>query len=758
MRRGFSTTTKFLIVIAVFGSIAAAIWLTRVSGSTQIASTLKLSSGSGGLDNGLVGHWTFDGKDMPQGQVNDVSGNGNHGSQRNIASSTAYVDGAIGQALSFDRVNDNVEVTNNNNLDFGTGDFSAAMWIKANDMTTYTDTTTLVQKGTSPGSTHPWWTIQRSYGGGCRRLLFQISDGSSPSASFDSGGCISYWWSDTGWHHMAITIDRDGSSVMYRDGVAYATGDITSESGSVSNGFRTYIGANKNNGGDGPANSGFFGGALDDVRIYNRALSPDEIKHLYQLGATTKVATTPSQPSTGTGLNAGLVGHWTFDGKDMPQGQVNDVSGNANHGSQVNMSTSTAYTRGRIGQALTFDGTNDFISLGLAESLKFDTGSFSYGGWFWVDEDEDAKPPMGWDAGSTDTYDIRIDNAGAEGFDCNIDFATADANARHNVTVNKNIWYHVLCIFDANTNIVNLYVNGISVAQSSAGTGGRTVNGFGNRRLQVGSNTETFWRGKADDVRIYNRALFSDEIKQLYQLGATTKVSTTPSPSAKPGDLSYGLVGHWTFDGRDMPQGQVSDRSGQGNHGSQDNMATSTSYSRGIIGQALQFDGANDNINVGSASSLDNIFQFGGTLSLWIKPSSCGEGNEGVMVKKSDWDITVCASGGRRLRFYANFSGGSDGEWNSGANSIIFNEWQHVAVVYNSSSSANDPTFYVNGAASATTETITPSGDGPNDAANNFTIGSFNGVQTFSGRVDDVRAYNRTLTSDEIKQLFQMGR
>jgi len=51
-----------------------------------------------------------------------------------------------------------------------------------------------------------------------------------------------------------------------------------------------------------------------------------------------------------------------------------------------------------------------------------------------------------------------------------------------------------------------------------------------------------------DDVRIYNRALSTDEITKLYNQGAATKQASTKTPV----DLQTGLTGHWTFDGPDM--------------------------------------------------------------------------------------------------------------------------------------------------------------------------------------------------------------
>ena len=76
-------------------------------------------------------------------------------------------------------------------------------------------------------------------------------------------------------------------------------------------------------------------------------------------------------------VNQGLVGWWTFDGPDMTGGTVWDRSGQGNHGSAIGMATSTMYAAGKIGQALKFDGVDDFVRVGNQSSLNFDeTKSF----------------------------------------------------------------------------------------------------------------------------------------------------------------------------------------------------------------------------------------------------------------------------------------------------------------------------------------------------------------------------------------------
>src|SRR3989344_4561342 len=69
---------------------------------------------------------------------------------------------------------------------------------------------------------------------------------------------------------------------------------------------------------------------------------------------------TISRPST---LNSGLVGYWTFDGADVTD-KVYDKSGQGNHGYFYGGATTTAKVKGKIGQALKFDGVDDRVNAG----------------------------------------------------------------------------------------------------------------------------------------------------------------------------------------------------------------------------------------------------------------------------------------------------------------------------------------------------------------------------------------------------------
>ena len=86
--------------------------------------------------------------------------------------------------------------------------------------------------------------------------------------------------------------------------------------------------------------------------------------------STTKAPPPTKTPPSTPNLKTGLVGHWTFDGKDMIN-NVADSSGAGNTGyAMVAAATSTQQVAGVLGQALKFDGTTQYVTVSDATSLR----------------------------------------------------------------------------------------------------------------------------------------------------------------------------------------------------------------------------------------------------------------------------------------------------------------------------------------------------------------------------------------------------
>ncbi len=226
---------------------------------------------------------------------------------------------------------------------------------------------------------------------------------------------------------------------------------------------------------------------------------------------------------------------------------------------------------------------------------------------------------------------------------------------------------------------------------------------------------------------------------------AGTTINTTITTND---DLENGLVLHYTFDGPDIDwtsaSAEVRDQSGSGNHGNA--IVMNQSYvSAGRIGQGVKFDGTEiAHIDAGSAASLNNIATK--TIAFWVKSAA------GTMLKKNSWYVDT--DGSNRLVFTQQRA--AYGIWRT-ASGIPQNQWVHLAITYDSSLTSNDPTFYINGVATTAVETNTPSGAIVSDSAGDLYVGGEQFAYSMTGSLDDVRIYNRTLSTREIKRLYELG-
>jgi len=234
--------------------------------------TLNTSSAdlqSSGLANGLVGLWTFDGKDTvwsssTAGTVTDRSGQGNTGTLTNMTQAGSVVMGKMGQALSFNGSNTLVRTISSSGMSATQGSVGAWFRYIANSSTQMV----FVHRGTP---------------GGNDRVYLGVSSEGNLTVGLGNNGGI-----NTGipvssqiWHHAMLTWGS-GSYVVYLDGIAIKTGSYSGLSNIAS---CSTIGAfNDVCSGSPTIGSSPFIGSIDDVRIYNRALSAREVKQLYDMG------------------------------------------------------------------------------------------------------------------------------------------------------------------------------------------------------------------------------------------------------------------------------------------------------------------------------------------------------------------------------------------------------------------------------------------------------------------------------------------
>jgi hypothetical protein len=287
------------------------------------------------------------------------------------------------------------------------------------------------------------------------------------------------------------------------------------------------------------------------------------------------VNSTPNPPA-GTSLKTGLLGWWTFDGKDMSNGAVVDKSGNGNTGTLQNIATSSFYTSGKIGQAFNFDGVDDSVKL---TSDPIGTGAVTISAW--INPESFGGASRGAIIWGNSTR-FRITSIGflieftSNGF-------TTTAQSASGSLRQLSKWYHVVVTRDS-SNQATFYINGVISGTANQASGIPTGSSVGNIGESVSSANR--FDGKIDDVRVYNRVLTTSEITRLYNEG-NNKVNVTPKDN-----LKSGLVGWWTMDGEHITwtsssAATIRDNSGNGLTGTLTSMNISTSTGAGRVGQGV---------------------------------------------------------------------------------------------------------------------------------------------------------------------------
>lgn len=216
-------------------------------------------------------------------------------------------------------------------------------------------------------------------------------------------------------------------------------------------------------------------------------------------------------------------------------------------------------------------------------------------------------------------------------------------------------------------------------------------------------------------------------------------------------------VAHWKLNDN-LATDVVIDETGNNNGtlGDVGGTATTAAHSvDGVINRALSFDGVDDTIVCGSDSSIDNIWDGGGTAVVWMKADSDGEGNVGRILFKINWTLLMNSADTSAAAFVCIWTG-DNGKWSFTINGGVF---EMIAVTYDSDSAANDPIIYVNGESVTISEDSTPTGaNRTSDAAENFYIGNNAGTNaTFDGKLDNVMLFDNILSASEIRKLYHDG-
>lgn len=246
--------------------------------------------------------------------------------------------------------------------------------------------------------------------------------------------------------------------------------------------------------------------------------------HAITAGETAAFYTATFQSST---VISGLVAAYSFN--ENTGTSVTDATG-LGHGGTIAGATWT--TSGKFGNALSFDGVNDWVTIADASDLDLTTG-MTLEAWVFPTATSGVREILIKEGSGVDVYNLYARN-GSGRPEVNTFIGGSNRVAQGTTTLTASTWTHVAGTYDGTT--VRLFINGVQVATRAAG--GAISTSTGALRIGGSSLWGEFFRGRLDEIRIYNRALSAAEITSDMNTGVGATAPDTAPPVRSNGQPS----------------------------------------------------------------------------------------------------------------------------------------------------------------------------------------------------------------------------
>jgi len=806
------------------------------------------------LNTGLVGYWDF--QEGAGNYVYDKSGKGNNGLWYGSGTSH-WADGKIGRAGNFNGTDDYIDTNTGMGID-GMTELSVCAWMYWAPASVTKDAVIVSKWDDSDHGMFMWVDDVGNTSGRTNTISWTIRADSSIRIE----GSTNLVAPQT-WDYYCGTFKGSTFMRLYKNGILDQ--EITS---SVEAAVQAST-ANVRIGRSSYSDPRYFDGKIDEVRIYNRALSESEIERLYKLsqpkiGINQLGLVSADLPSNATisyvredctgyspcynslydwELNFGgfdfadhsctpgdltcldktavakIDGAW--NSPDTAAVIIDDWTTDATRYLKI-YTTATARHPGKLDETkyilhpsssyallleinyIKIDGlqvigakdniiveirdyeVNSYRNIWISNSIFKATGAITWGGIIFV------RDNYGRWAGSGSSvwlWNNIIYDSGTNGYAIYHRVPSVTVYAYNNTIQNCDFSFVVdaSCPVVAKNNLIKNSPEGAS-GTFSVGTDynatdratiGYTVAGSGNLHDRT-SQTFGFVSEARDDfhllpgdsgARNYGADLsndanisFSTDIDRQNRAGnwdiGADEARGTVANASQANQITNGLVGFWSFNGPDIDGNEAIDRSVNGNNGT----ITGATKTIGKVGQALSFDGNDDEIALLSPASLDDIEAQGGggmSISAWVYPVDFSGGSLIIVSKGyaiSGWWAFFIGTNDNTamLRFEKGFADVDLDAWTD-YETLVTSLWQHVAMTWDGSSSASKIHLYINGAETANNPTNGEGIKNP-DANNDMNIGSGTYGNYFDGKIDEVRIYSRVLSGQEIQRLYNLGR
>ena len=597
------------------------------------------------------------------------------------------------------------------------------------------------------------------------------------------------------WYHVVVTRNNSGSTV-YVNGSSVATDSNSMGSYGSSAYEKASIGSNPLY----PAE--YFDGTLDQIRVYNVALTATDVANLYN-NETTTTAGTLAFP---TGKTA--IATYKLDGDGV------DISGNYSGSEDANIvygydgsDTNVEYTFGKYGQAAVFNGTSSYIDLPreLADVWRA-AGAFSTSLWFKRDGNQTDTTYGGRILHILDDIYIRIDIQTNN----TIKALVVQPGPVYPETVSNvipdGVWQHI--VFTGDSNSIKLYLNGVLV-DSDSWNGAfitYTNTNYKFNRLGYSGSGISYMKGQIDQVRFFTSALSAENVTKLYNekpeiitpdfnIALYSGTNTTQYISNIGIDLetSGGLV--WVKNRTGTNSNALIDSvRGRGSYLYSDTN-TIQSGASGTTNDLISFE--KNGFFAGSTSQAGSVNTSGGSIVAWVwkgggllnKSASFNGSNSRITLHNTAFKLTTYTishwiystnynqsgvgtydggldqTGGswKGFSIIVNSNkissyGGNNGGFYTGPNStttLVNGTWYHVAFVIDGTSIKG----YINGVHdTALNKTLTAPMQYSSTSTNVFHFGvrsgNFGSYGYFNGFIDQARIFNTALSDANIATLY----
>ena len=295
------------------------------------------------------------------------------------------------------------------------------------------------------------------------------------------------------WYHVVWTGETN-NLILYVNGSSVATGSTWNGTYYHSNaGCR--IGSKS-----GP--SYYFNGKIDQTRIFQKYLSSSEVSTLYAETTSTVTSLDPLSEDTTDTLQ--VLGDTSCIALYKFENNEDDESGNYN-----GTGTTVQYAAGRYGQAASFNGTDSVVT-GTAQNVG---SSFSVSAWIYPASYGEHNFFNLWES-SSDLFQIGLSDSTNE----KLKIAAKSSNTWYVYTTTAspitslNQWYHI--VVNRSSSDLKIYVNG-AFLESANNYYNKTYNTF-NIGAGKSTSTNSFFDGKIDQLRVFNKTLSASEVTTLY--------------------------------------------------------------------------------------------------------------------------------------------------------------------------------------------------------------------------------------------------